>query len=36
MDPEVNQYGNSGSVQGIDWGTYPLNKSVVLGVKVEF
>lgn len=36
MDPEVNQYGNSGSVQGIDWGTYPLNKSVVLGIKVEF
>ena len=36
MDPEVNQYGNSGSVQGIDWGTYPLNKSIVLGVKVEF
>ncbi len=36
MDPEVNQYGNSGSVQGIDWGTYPLNKSFVFGVKVEF
>lgn len=36
MDPEVNQYGNSGSVQGIDWGTYPLNKSFVFGLKVEF
>lgn len=36
MDPEVNQYGNSGSVQGIDWGTYPLNKSFMIGVKVEF
>lgn len=36
MDPEVNQYGNSGSVQGIDWGTYPLCKSFSLGLKVEF
>ena len=24
MDPEVNQNGNSGAVQGLDWGTYPL------------
>ncbi len=24
MDPEVNQWGNSGTVQGIDWGTYPI------------
>lgn len=36
MDPEVNQWGNSGSVQGIDWGTYPHSKSYVLGVNVEF
>ena len=36
MDPEVNQYGDSGSVQGIDWGTYPLNRSFVFGLKVEF
>lgn len=35
-DPEVNQYGNSGGVQGIDWGTYPLNRSFVMGLKVEF
>jgi TonB-linked SusC/RagA family outer membrane protein len=35
-DPEVNQYGDSGAVQGIDWGTYPLDKSLVFGVKVEF
>lgn len=35
-DPEVNQYGNSGGVQGIDWGTYPLNRSFVVGLKVEF
>ncbi|MDD2437344.1 MAG: TonB-dependent receptor [Massilibacteroides sp.] len=36
MDPEVNQWGNSGSVQGIDWGTYPHSKSFVFGVNVEF
>ena len=36
MDPEVNQYGNSGAVQGIDWGTYPMCRSFVAGVKVEF
>lgn len=35
-DPEVNQAGNSGSVQGIDWGTYPLCRSFAMGVKVEF
>ena len=36
MDPEVNQYGNSGSVQGIDYGTYPQSKSFVFGINVEF
>ena len=35
-DPEVNQYGNSGGIQGIDWGAYPLSRSFVLGLKVEF
>ena len=36
MDPEVNQFGNSGAVQGIDWGTYPHSKSFVFGVNIEF
>ena len=36
MDPEVNQNGNSGAVQGLDWGTYPLCKSFSIGLKVEF
>ena len=36
MDPEVNQWGNSGSVQGIDWGTYPHSRSFVVGVNLEF
>jgi TonB-linked SusC/RagA family outer membrane protein len=36
MDPEVNQYGNSGAVQGVDWGTYPHSKSYVFGINIEF
>ncbi|WP_319479756.1 TonB-dependent receptor [uncultured Draconibacterium sp.] len=36
MDPEVNQWGNSGAVQGIDWGTYPHSKTFVFGLNVEF
>lgn len=36
MDPEVNQWGNSGYVQGVDWGTYPQSKSYVFGINVEF
>ncbi|MDR1557660.1 MAG: TonB-dependent receptor [Tannerellaceae bacterium] len=36
MDPEVNQYGNRGAIQGIDWGTYPHSKVYVIGVNVEF
>ena len=36
MDPEVNQWGNSGAVQGIDWGTYPHCRSYVFGINVDF
>ncbi len=36
QDPEVNQWGNSGAVQGIDWGTYPHCKSYTFGVNIEF
>lgn len=36
FDPEVNQWGNSGAVQGIDWGTYPQCKSFTFGVNIEF
>ncbi|GHU89970.1 SusC/RagA family TonB-linked outer membrane protein [Bacteroidia bacterium] len=36
MDPEVNQWGNNGHVQGIDWGTYPHSRSYVFGINVEF
>lgn len=36
MDPEVNQFGNNGGIQGIDWGTYPHSKSFIFGVNIEF
>ncbi|MCH5217660.1 MAG: TonB-dependent receptor [Muribaculaceae bacterium] len=36
MDPEVNQWGASGAVQGIDWGTYPHCKSYVFGLNIDF
>lgn len=36
MDPEVNQWGNNGAVQGMDWGTYPQSRSFVFGLNVEF
>lgn len=36
MDPEVNQWGNSGAVQGIDWGTYPHSRMFVVGMNLEF
>jgi TonB-linked SusC/RagA family outer membrane protein len=36
MDPEVNEWGDSGAVQGIDWGTYPHSRTFVFGLNVEF
>lgn len=36
FDPEVNQWGNSGTVQGIDWGTYPQTRTFIIGLNVEF
>lgn len=36
MDPEVNQNGNSGTVQGLDYGTYPQTRSFVLGINIAF
>lgn len=36
MDPEVNQWGNNGAIQGIDWGTYPHSRSFVVGLNLEF
>lgn len=36
FDPEVSQNGNSATMQGIDWGTYPQTKSFIVGLNVEF
>ena len=36
FDPEVNQYGGSSTVQGIDWGTYPQVKTFILGLNIDF
>lgn len=36
FDPEINQWGGSALVQGLDWGTYPQVKSFVFGINVEF
>jgi TonB-dependent starch-binding outer membrane protein SusC len=36
FDPEVNQFGGSALVQGVDWGTYPHSKSYIFGLNVEF
>jgi len=36
FDPEVNQYGGSATVQGVDYGTYPQSKSYIVGINVEF
>jgi TonB-linked SusC/RagA family outer membrane protein len=36
FDPEVNQYGGSAVLQGIDWGTYPHSRSYMFGLNVEF
>jgi len=36
FDPEVNEWGENGAVQGIDWGTYPHSRSFVAGINVEF
>ncbi|HQQ02836.1 MAG TPA: TonB-dependent receptor [Bacteroidales bacterium] len=36
FDPEVNAYGNSAVEVGIDYGTYPQARSLMLGLNVEF
>ncbi|KXX70804.1 TonB-dependent receptor [Flammeovirga sp. SJP92] len=36
FDPEVNQGGNSNTVLGIDYGTYPQTRSVIIGANITF
>jgi len=36
FDPEVSAYGNNTAEMGIDYGTYPQYRSVIIGINVEF
>ena len=36
FDPELNFEGNSSTVQGVDWGTYPNVKTFVFGLNIDF
>jgi len=36
FDPEVNAFGGSNTVQGIDFGTYPQTRNLILGLNVTF
>lgn len=33
-DPEVNFYGQSNLLNGVDWGTYPRSKSITFGINI--
>ncbi len=35
-DPEVNAFGSSNLVQGVDYGTYPQTRNIIMGVNVSF
>ncbi len=36
FDPEVNAFGGSNTVQGIDFGTYPQTRNLIFGIKATF
>ncbi len=36
FDPEVNAFGGSNTVQGIDFGTYPQTRNLIMGVSATF
>jgi TonB-dependent starch-binding outer membrane protein SusC len=35
-DPEVNAYGSSNTVMGVDFGTYPQTRNLIFGVNLSF
>jgi TonB-linked SusC/RagA family outer membrane protein len=35
-DPEVSAFGTSSTTMGVDFGTYPQNKTFIFGVNIEF
>ncbi|GAF02600.1 SusC/RagA family TonB-linked outer membrane protein [Saccharicrinis fermentans] len=36
FDPEVNAYGGSNTMKGIDYGTYPQTRNIIFGLNVTF
>lgn len=36
FDPEVNTYGGDNVLKGVDYGTYPQTRSIILGLNVTF
>jgi hypothetical protein len=36
FDPEVNAFGGSNTMQGIDYGTYPQTRNIIFGLNVTF
>ena len=36
FDPEVNAFGNSNTVMGVDFGTYPQTRNLIFGLNVSF
>ena len=36
FDPEVNAFASSNGILGIDYGTYPQVRTIVLGLKANF
>ncbi len=36
FDPEVNAFGSSNTVQGIDYGTFPQTRSIIAGLSLNF
>ncbi|WP_423148490.1 SusC/RagA family TonB-linked outer membrane protein [Rubrolithibacter danxiaensis] len=36
FDPEVNSFGGSNTVQGVDFGTYPQTRNLIFGLNVSF
>lgn len=36
FDPEVNAFGGSNSVRGIDYGTYPQTRNIIFGINATF
>lgn len=36
FDPEVNAFGGNNTVQGVDYGTYPQTRNIIMGLNVTF